>query len=224
MNGDWVSWESAIGFTDNDYTVKGWWWNKSLFQAYRWVDDPQWQAMLFGLGCNQQELCLTMFLFLLVYPNEMRFQWAKWSYFVEVGNPSRRQTHIYILYNPHLATRTAILTVHEDARWWSARNLCGRFLSADLPPLGTLSDIYRWKKPLNQPSVIHLNGIFHCNAHPFSWYLAATKKTVAMCSLEAMDVLQQQHLMVLRALEMLAVFLWTARDMGHEPAIILLWF
>ena len=66
--------------------------------------------------------------------------------------------------------------MHEDARWWSARNLCGRFLSADLPPLGTLSDIYRWKKPLNQPSVIHLNGIFHCNAHPFSWYLAATKK------------------------------------------------
>jgi hypothetical protein len=33
------------------------------------------------------------------------------------------------------------------------------------------------------------------------------QKTVAMCSLEAMDVLQQQHLMVMRALEMLAVFL-----------------
>lgn len=96
--------------------------------------------------------------FLLVYPNEMRFQWAKWSYFVEVGNPSRRQTHIYIytLYNPHLATRTAILTVHEDARWWSARNLCGRFLSADLPPLGTKSAIchpFEWDFPLLTASI-----------------------------------------------------------------------
>ena len=47
--------------------------------------------------------------------------------------------YIYIYYTTRiLATRTAILTVHEDSRWWSARNLCGRFLSADLPPSGTL--------------------------------------------------------------------------------------
>ena len=72
---------------------------------------------------------------------------------------------------------------------------------------GRYSDIYRWKKPLNQPS-----------SHPFEWdfplqcasiFLVPRVATliVAMCSLEAMDVLQQQHLMVMRALEMLAVFL-----------------
>ena len=48
------------------------------------------------------------------------------------------------------------------------------------------------------------------------------QKTVAMCSLEAMDVLQQQHLMVMRALEMLAVFLWTARDMNQLSLIVIL--